>query len=60
MEASHSATTTSWIDTGKRGGQVGKRDGGGIDWGHICFGCGTTFTTDAALIAHLLTVHGAA
>ncbi len=59
MIAYHSATTDSWEDTGKRGGPVGVRDGFGVHRGHVCFGCGETFLSEAAVVQHLASVHSA-
>lgn len=61
MEANHGASSSTWPDTGLRGGCEGLRDlpGKVIQFAHNCYGCGATFSTEADLEAHLSDVHSA-
>ena len=61
MEAEHSADDSTWTDTGLRGGFSGLRDlpSKVYEYAHKCYGCGATFSTEAALETHLSDVHSA-
>jgi hypothetical protein len=64
FESEHGVSAASWttvaVTTAGAPGLID--DGSGrprYDYGHVCYGCGSTFATAAELTAHMTDDHGA-